>query len=155
MPYNSTINFTLDTICPWTYLAKRRLSKALAEVRATHPDVNFTVHYNPYQLYTDAPTHGEPKYEWYLREKYNDNAEQMRKYETLMRAYGVGEGIDFKFGGTIAGTLEAHRVIQYWQDKKGEGVADGIVNCRCFLVVLGVGCGVLGVGRVRDGVGEF
>lgn len=132
MPYESTVNFTLDTICPWTYLAKRRLAKALSQVReelGSDPPVTFILHYHPYQLYNDAPTVGEDKYQWYLKEKYNDDEEKMRKYEMLMKAYGVGEGIDFKFGGTIAGTLEAHRVIQYWQEKKGEGAADAIIDC--------------------------
>lgn len=128
--YDSTINFTLDTICPWTYLAKRRLGKALAEVRAQNPPVNFIVHYHPYQLFNDAPSVGEDKYQWYLKNKYDNIEDKMQKYMTLMRAYGVAEGIDFKFGGTIASTLDAHRVIQFFQEKRGEGVADGIVDCK-------------------------
>ncbi len=57
----------------------------------------------------------------------------MRKYTTLMQAYGVGAGIDFNFGGEIASTLDAHRIIQHFQASKGEGVAERIVGCefRC------------------------
>ncbi|KAI9711641.1 MAG: hypothetical protein M1828_001901 [Chrysothrix sp. TS-e1954] len=126
--YDSTINFTLDTICPWTYIAKKRLEAALAQVRADNPPVTFSVHYNPYQLFSDAPEHGEDKYEWYKKNKYNDSDDQMKRYTTYMSAMGVGNGIDFKFGGTIASTLNAHRVMQHFQEEKGAEVADKIVN---------------------------
>ena len=49
-------------------------------------------------------------------------------YVTLMTAYGVGEGIDYKFGGQVANTLQAHRVIQHFQEEKGSEVADSIVS---------------------------
>lgn len=39
MGYETTINFTLDTICPWTYIAKKRLGMALEQMKQTHPDV--------------------------------------------------------------------------------------------------------------------
>lgn len=47
----------------------------------------------------------------------------------MMTAYGDSAGIKFKFGGTISNTLEAHRVIQYFQEKKGLETADKIINC--------------------------
>lgn len=89
--------------------------------------------YRPFQLFEDAPQQGEDKYQWYLNNKYNGSEEQMQKYTVLMSAYGVGSGIDFKFGGTIAQTLNAHRVIQHYQEEKGPEVADKIINCRTTL----------------------
>jgi predicted DsbA family dithiol-disulfide isomerase len=53
----------------------------------------------------------------------------MKMYTTLMTAYGVSAGIDYKFGGTVANTLQAHRVIQHFQHEKGPDVADRLVNC--------------------------
>lgn len=52
----------------------------------------------------------------------------MRKYTTLMGSYGDAEDIKFKFGGTVANTTHAHRLIQHYQDKKGAETADKIVN---------------------------
>jgi predicted DsbA family dithiol-disulfide isomerase len=66
--------------------------------------VNFTVKYHPYQLYPEASKEGEDKYEWY------------------------------KIGGTVANTMDAHRVIQHFQEEKGPETADKIINCmvlRC------------------------
>ncbi|GAB7350336.1 hypothetical protein MBLNU459_g0968t1 [Dothideomycetes sp. NU459] len=127
MGYESQISFTLDTICPWTYLAKRRLSKALAHVRESNPSVTFVVKYLPYQLYPGASQAGEDKYEWYRKSRYGDSDEKMKMYTTLMSAYGVSEGIDYKFGGTVANTLQAHRIIHHFQEEKGPEVADKIV----------------------------
>lgn len=54
----------------------------------------------------------------------------MKKYTTLMSAYGVAVGIDFKFGGTIANTMDAHRLIQHYQEEMSPETADKIVNCK-------------------------
>jgi len=90
--------------------------------------VNFTLKFLPYQLYSDATKAGEPKYEWYKSARCGDSEEKMKMYVTLMSAYGVSAGINFKFGGTIANTLNAHRVIQHFQAKRGDGTADKIVS---------------------------
>ena len=131
MTYASTVTVTVDTICPWTYLARRRLSHALAEFRAAHPDApaTFTVRYAPYQLYPAAPAAGEDKRAWYAREKYADNEDTLRKYELVMGALGRDEGIDFRFGGTIANTLPAHSLVQWAQATYGPEVAEKVVEC--------------------------
>jgi predicted DsbA family dithiol-disulfide isomerase len=52
----------------------------------------------------------------------------MKMYTTLMSAYGASAGIDYKYGGTVANTLQAHRVIQHFQEEKGPEVADKLIN---------------------------
>ncbi|KAL2071111.1 hypothetical protein VTL71DRAFT_12346 [Oculimacula yallundae] len=128
--YDSTVNFTLDTICPWTYLAKKRLDEALRIVRETDASekVNFTVAYHPYQLYPEASQEGEDKFQWYKKSKYGDSAEKMMTYIKVMTAYGNTAGISYKFGGTVANTLPAHRVVQHFQETKGPIVADKLIN---------------------------
>jgi len=130
MAYDSSINFTLDTICPWTFLAKRRLDEALRRVRASEASskVNFTVTFFPYQLYPEASKEGEDKYEWYKKSRYGNSDEKMKMYMTLMTAYGVSAGINYKFGGTVANTMNAHRVIQHFQAEKGAEVANKLVD---------------------------
>ncbi|TVY41795.1 hypothetical protein LOCC1_G005676 [Lachnellula occidentalis] len=173
--YDSTIDFTLDTICPWTYLAKKRqtrrrydnpprldsqatydfsqpitchhkhviqppfhphpsltyspLPPALRRVRETDASskVTFTIKYLPYQLYPTASQTGEDKYEWYKKSRYGDSAEKMQMYTTLMTAYGLSAGIHFKFAGTVANTLQAHRLIQHFQSVSGPETADKLV----------------------------
>lgn len=130
MVYESQISFTLDTICPWTYLARRRLSKALAQLNQDSPDstVKFTTKYLPYQLYPDFSTSGVDKSTWYKQSKYGDSEDKFDMYKQVMSAYGEAEGIEFKFGGEMANTLPAHRMIQYYQELKGPECAEKMVT---------------------------
>lgn len=92
--------------------------------------VNFQVKYLPYQLYPEATKEGEDKTAWYRKTRYGDSDEKWKMYETLMSAYGVGVGINFKFGGQVANTIDAHRVIQHFQEEKGPEVANKLIDCK-------------------------
>lgn len=75
----------------------------------------------------------------YQRTKYGNSTERMQKFVTLMSAYGSAVGIDFNgFEGTIAGTLDAHRLIQFAQEGHGPEVADKVVNCNGLSLSLSV-----------------
>lgn len=60
--------------------------------------------------------------------RYGDSEEKMKMYITLMTAYGATAGIPYKFGGTVANTLQSHRLIQSIQDTKGPAVTDALIN---------------------------
>lgn len=53
----------------------------------------------------------------------------MKMYMALMSAYGASAGINYKFGGTVANTLQAHRLIQHYQGTSPHGaeIADKLV----------------------------
>lgn len=52
----------------------------------------------------------------------------MQKYTTLMSAYGASAGIAFNFHGTVANTIDAHRLIQHYQEILGPEAANKIIN---------------------------
>ena len=52
----------------------------------------------------------------------------MKMYTTLMTAYGVSAGISYKFHGTVANTLNSHRLIQQIQRTHGPVVASSLIN---------------------------
>ena len=54
----------------------------------------------PLPAIPEASKAGEYKYEWHKKSRYGDSEEKMKIYTTLMSAYGVSCGIDFKFGGS-------------------------------------------------------
>jgi predicted DsbA family dithiol-disulfide isomerase len=89
--------------------------------------VRFTINYLPFRLYPDAPTEGQDKREWYRKSRYGDTDEKWKSYMMIMTNHGNEAGIDFDFGGIIANTLPAHRVLQYFQTSKGAVVADKLV----------------------------
>lgn len=45
-----------------------------------------------------------------------------------MSAYGLSTGISFTFHGTIANTINAHRLIQHYQSSSGPETANKLVN---------------------------
>ncbi|KAI9644075.1 hypothetical protein NHQ30_007427 [Ciborinia camelliae] len=106
---------------------------ALRIVRLTDAasKVNFKIKFSPYQLYPGVSKEGEDKYAWYRKSRYGDSEEKMEMYIKVMTAYGQSAGINYKFGGTVANTLDAHRMVQHFQreDVKGGGpeTADKIV----------------------------
>ncbi|KAL8776807.1 MAG: hypothetical protein Q9213_008123 [Squamulea squamosa] len=91
-------------------------------------DASFTIKFFPHQLYPEASKEGEDKYEWYKKTKYNGSEDKMQKYITLMTTYGKEAGIDFDFHGQVANTIEAHRLIQHFQDELGPDIANTIVD---------------------------
>lgn len=121
--YTSQITFTLDTICPWTYLAKKRLATALAQLS---PDVTDKVtflplHINPYQLYPNFAPPSAPhpdRYAWQRDTKFLGDEATMALFAQRMAEYGAAEGIHFQFHGPMADTLHAHRVIWYFQQQQ-------------------------------------
>ena len=60
----------------------------------------------------------------YKKSKYGDSEEKMRMYTTLMSAHGDSAGIKYRFDGVVANTLQAHRLVQHYQEEKGPEVAD-------------------------------
>lgn len=120
--YTSQITFTLDTICPWTYLAKKRLATALAQLpddvtaKVTFPPIQI----NPYQLYPNfGPAHPD-KYVWQRDAKFLGSEDKMALFTQRLAEHGAAEGIQFNFHGPIADTLNAHRVIWYFQQQELE-----------------------------------
>ncbi|KAJ2158313.1 hypothetical protein GGF46_003866 [Coemansia sp. RSA 552] len=102
------IKVILDTVCPWCYIGKQRLDKALALAEEKWMDLEVTIDYAPYQLDSWMGWHLE-KIDVY-REKFGEHMDSV-----LSRITDVGraEGIAFSFGGKTSNTLDPHRLIQY------------------------------------------
>ncbi|KZM18490.1 uncharacterized protein EKO05_0007684 [Ascochyta rabiei] len=126
MGYDSTITFTLDTICPWTYLGFLRLQKALAQYRDSNSSstVTFQLQIAPYQLHPKFSQEGIDRHTWYRDEKYQGSEDKFNLYCDYMGALGKDEGVVFDFGeGPFANTFHAHRILQYVQERLGPEAA--------------------------------
>lgn len=102
------IDIVSDVMCPWCYIGKRRLEKALAAL----PDIDFDVRWRPFQLDAAIPPEGMDRKE-YLKRKFGDSrGGQM--YREIVRA-GEQEGIAFGFEriARAPNTLDAHRLIRW------------------------------------------
>jgi predicted DsbA family dithiol-disulfide isomerase len=116
------IDIVSDAICPWCYIGKRRLEKALA--MAPQPDLQ--IGWRPFQLNPDMPTEGMDRGE-YLRRKFGDSAGGNR-YQAVEDA-GRGEDIPFAFDRIkrTPNTILAHRLIRFAQrDERQDEVVEAL-----------------------------
>ncbi len=102
------IDVISDTICPWCFVGKRRLERALS--LAARPDL--VVAWHPFQLNPDMPKAGMERAE-YLRLKFGDERGS-GAYDAIREA-GAGEGIEFNFAAVkrTPNTFESHRLVRY------------------------------------------
>lgn len=103
------LDVVIDVVCPWCYVGKRQLDKALAE----RPGVVKTIRYRPYQLSAETPDEGVDRNEYYKR-KFGDSPQFKASREHLI-ATGKNLGIEFDFESEcrIANTLDAHRLLRW------------------------------------------
>lgn len=106
-----SIQIVSDVVCPWCYIGKRRLEKALAE----RPHLPVTVSWLPYQLSPDLPREGRDRREYYASIFGAERAQQIME---RMKATGSAEGIAFDTppGARAPNTLSAH-VLMYWASR--------------------------------------
>jgi len=110
-----SIDVVSDVVCPWCFIGKRQLDKALAQWRAEHPDSDVTVSWHPFFLNPDTPEGGEP-YRPFLEKKFG-GPQGLAEIWQRVREAGTPASIDFAFEKIElrANTLAAHRLIHYAQ----------------------------------------
>jgi predicted DsbA family dithiol-disulfide isomerase len=103
------IDVVSDTVCPWCFIGKRRLQRALA----LRPEVEAQVFWRPYRLDPTIPREGVDR-KAYLRARFGDSPRSAAVGEAL-RGEGAGEGIDFAFDkiAKTPNTLDSHRLIRW------------------------------------------
>ena len=114
------IDIVSDAICPWCYIGKRRLERALA---AEAPG-QIVVGWRPFQLNPDMPPEGMDR-KAYLRRKFGSETGGPG-YKNVLAA-GLEEGIPFDFAAMrrTPNTIAAHRLIRR---AEAEGRQDATVE---------------------------
>ncbi|KAL8775105.1 MAG: hypothetical protein Q9209_000584 [Squamulea sp. 1 TL-2023] len=116
---NFNISIVSDTVCPWCYVGKTKLERAISLYKSAHPDTadTFTTNWYPFYLNPDAPKTGIDKRQFYTS-KFGSERTPM----ILDRLASIGKdvGIDFKFGGKTGNTRDSHRLIQLAKTKGPE-----------------------------------
>ena len=97
-----------DVVCPWCYIGKRRVEKAIA---ALADEFEFDVRYLPFELNPLMPEAGVPQ-KPYLTAKFG-GAGQYDKITRQVREAAAGEGLAFDFDKQLVApnTRLAHRLI--------------------------------------------
>lgn len=114
-----SIDVVSDVVCPWCYLGKRRLERALADVAGVAP----TVRWRPYRLDPTIPPEGIAREDYVVR-KFGSLTALNAAHEKLA-AYGKAEGIDYRFDliRRSPDSTDAHRLIRWAHASGAEDAA--------------------------------
>jgi predicted DsbA family dithiol-disulfide isomerase len=103
------IDVVSDVVCPWCFIGKRRLEKALA----LNPDIPVEVHWRPYFLNDWIPREGISR-EQYLTAKFG-SVERYKGIAQRVSAAAAAEGLTYAMDkiSRQPNTLDAHRLIRW------------------------------------------
>lgn len=106
------IDVFFDFICPWCLIGKRQLERALAQLRASRPDVEVQLAWNGVQLLPQMPAQGEPFAEFYRNRLGSAEAVRARQAQVQQAAAAAGLELDLASIARMPNTADAHRLLQ-------------------------------------------
>lgn len=107
-----------DPICPWCYIGKAQLDRALEG----HPDHPFGVEWHPFQLNPDMPAGGMDR-RTYLETKFGGRDNAVRVYARIAEAAeAAGLALNLESITRTPNTVDAHRLI-HWAGLEGRQTA--------------------------------
>ena len=103
-----SIDIVSDVVCPWCFIGKRRLEKAMRELSE---DYVFEIQWHPFELNPYISAKGE---DWLpmMTEKFG-SANRLKQVFAHVTEIGKGEGIDFHFEKIKKAyrTLDLHKIL--------------------------------------------
>lgn len=119
LPPTSTMQTTLhidayvDVICPWCWIGKRHLEKAMDALRQEDVTVQTRVHWHPVQLLPELPSEGVPFETFYLHRLGSAAAVRARQAQVNAAAAHADLHIDFSRIARMPNTALALRLVAY------------------------------------------
>ncbi|KAL6287686.1 hypothetical protein ACE6H2_012076 [Prunus campanulata] len=103
------IDIIADTVCPWCFVGKRNLDKALEEGNDRY---EFELRWHPFQIDPEVPKEGTYKREFYDTKMSADVAEDRDKQHDLVDEICLGYFTDGRFIGDRNYLLECAEKIE-------------------------------------------
>ena len=111
-----------DLVCPWCYIGKRRLERALADV----PDrQRIEIVHRSFQLNPSAPMGTTSRRRDYLMAKYHWSAAQAEKIDADMEHRAAADGLEYHLSseGLTGNTFDAHRLVHLARERGRQDAA--------------------------------
>jgi predicted DsbA family dithiol-disulfide isomerase len=135
------VDVVSDVICPWCFLGKRRLDKAVAAL----PELDVEVVYRPFFLDPTIPPEGIDRHDYMVRKFGEERLKTL--HDPLIKA-GAEDGVPYHFDNITRtpNTINAHRLLRwarglniqakvkealfnaYWRDGKDIGATSILVE---------------------------
>jgi predicted DsbA family dithiol-disulfide isomerase len=108
-----------DIICPWCYIGKRRLERAL---EASNAGDRFEVVHRSFQLDQTSPRAETLDRKQMLTTKYGWSTIQLQEADARLMQIAKSEGLDYHLAGGLTGnTLDAHQVLHLGRERGVQG----------------------------------
>jgi predicted DsbA family dithiol-disulfide isomerase len=117
------IDVISDVVCPWCYIGKRQLERALPLL--AEQGLNFSVMWHPYQLNPEMPPEGTDRAS-YRKAKFG-SVERGREIDARITETAKAVGLDFQLEKLTRtpNTVNAHRLIRFAAQ---HGAQDAVVE---------------------------
>ena len=127
------IDVISDVVCPWCFIGKRNLERALETWRTEHAGETPVVRWHPFQLNPQLPPGGVPRKE-YLEMKFG-GPERAKEIYARVIAAGKRAGIDFAFDSIAVqpNTINAHRLLHLAGERGMQDAMSETLFRRYFL----------------------
>ncbi|XP_008681233.1 uncharacterized protein [Zea mays] len=123
------IDVSSDTVCPWCFVGKKNLEKAMEQSR---DKFDFEVRWHPFFLNPDAPKEGVRKSDFY---KAKFGPVQYERVISRMAEIFRGLGLEYDMSGLTGDTMDSHRLIalagHQGYDKQNALVGELFLNYFC------------------------
>ena len=118
------IDVVSDTVCPWCFVGKRRLERAMT----LRPELDFEVHWHPFQLNPDVPSEGVDRKTYYA-EKFGTGG-RIEAMVGQLKSIGTQLGINFDFEAikTQPNTRLSHCFISAFEGDTQSAVKEGVLS---------------------------
>ena len=123
------IDIISDTVCPWCFIGKRRLERALA----MRPKITAEITWHPFQLNPEMPPDGIER-QIYLKAKFGSSERAKNIYRAVDQA-SVGEKLDLQLDDIkrMPNSLQSHRLLHYARrHDKQDVVAENLFQSYFF-----------------------
>jgi predicted DsbA family dithiol-disulfide isomerase len=116
------VDVVSDIVCPWCFIGKRKLERALLEMKHSEPSLLIEVRWHPFQLNPDLPADGVARAS-YVARKFGNPARATEVYARVTNA-GESVGIPFRLDRIERqpNTFDAHRLVA-WAQRQGDATA--------------------------------
>jgi predicted DsbA family dithiol-disulfide isomerase len=123
------IEIFADVICPWSYIGRARLGRALER----RPDLDVDVRWQPFQLNPAMPAEGMERSS-YLIGKFG-SLERVRSLDHAVREAAEADGLPLRLDRArhTPNTTDAHRLIRL-AEREGRGWAMADTAMRAYFV---------------------
>ncbi len=118
---HASLDILSDPICPWCYIGKVKLDRALAQ----RPEHGLDIFWRPYQLNPQMPATGMDRTE-YLETKFGGPDRARAIYGQIRdAAIAAGLAVDFDKITRTPNTFDAHRLIRW---SRSDGYQQAVVD---------------------------